>query len=225
MFYDRPGLGTSENDGEAPTPRHIASVLRQALGAAGLRPPYILIGHSLGGLRIRTFASLYSADIAGLVFVDPTPDFTRTRDDDMRDVYGALGLGEREAAEMKAAAVYSPDTPKPVLAELRIAEDLSTSDFAEVRALPPLPDVPVVVLVGQSDAEWPTSNPRLSFDMRAWTNQWLRVRNASLQRFAGSLRQGTFVATPHSSHALQQSEPQLVIWAINRVIGRADIRQ
>src|SRR5262245_13132321 len=51
--YDRPGLGGSVDDGESPTPRHIVTVLHDALAAAGIVPPYILVGHSLGGTRIR----------------------------------------------------------------------------------------------------------------------------------------------------------------------------
>jgi len=225
VWYDRPGFGTSEDDGQTPTPRYIASVLHATLAAANVKPPYILIGHSLGGVRIRTFASIYPTDVAGLVFVDPTPDFTRTREDDFRDVFVALGLGRKEQAEMRGTPPSeSPGMPKALLAELRMAEDLAASDFAEIRTLPPVPDVPVVVLVGESDAEWPISNPRLSFDLRPWTDQWLRVRNASLSRFASSLKQGTFVSTPYSSHALQNSEPELVTWAIARVLSRPSKR-
>src|SRR5687768_3811375 len=47
--YDRPGLGGSADDGESPTPRHSAIVMHDALAAAGVTPPYILVGHSLGG--------------------------------------------------------------------------------------------------------------------------------------------------------------------------------
>src|SRR5438093_10118853 len=101
VWYDRPGFGTSEDDGQTPTPRYIASVLHATLAAANVTPPYILIGHSLGCVRIRTFASIYPTDVAGLVFVDPTPDFTRTREDDFRDVFVALGLGRKEQAEMR----------------------------------------------------------------------------------------------------------------------------
>src|SRR6185436_15174630 len=57
--YDRPGIGGSADDGESPTPRHIATVLHDALAAAGVTPPYILVGHSLGGTRIRMFAGVY----------------------------------------------------------------------------------------------------------------------------------------------------------------------
>src|SRR5262245_45845027 len=73
--YARPGIGGSADDAESPTPRHIATVLHDALSAAGVTPPYVLVGHSLGGTRIRMFAGIYPNEVAGLVFVDPTPDF------------------------------------------------------------------------------------------------------------------------------------------------------
>ena len=55
--YDRPGFGGSESDDESPTPRHIAQVLHDALNHAGIPPRYVLVGHSLGGARIRMFAA------------------------------------------------------------------------------------------------------------------------------------------------------------------------
>jgi pimeloyl-ACP methyl ester carboxylesterase len=45
--------------------------LRSLLAQAGARPPYILVGHSFGGLLIRAFAALYPQEVAGLVLVDP----------------------------------------------------------------------------------------------------------------------------------------------------------
>jgi pimeloyl-ACP methyl ester carboxylesterase len=219
--YDRPGLGGSAEDGESPTPRHIATVLHTALAAAGIAPPYVLVGHSLGGTRIRMFAGIYPDEVAGLVFVDPTPDFTRTSDDDLRDIFLPLGLGKKERDEMRAPQKPDPATPKPILAEVRMASAISDAGFAEIRALPPLRDIPVVVLAGDSDAEWPTSIP-VSFDMHRWVRQWLSVRNASLRRFAASMARGTFVETTTSSHQIQNSEPGLVAWAIERVLLQLD---
>ena len=215
--YDRPGYGASDDDGEAPTLRHVATVLHGALMAAGVAPPYVLVGHSLGGARIRMFAGLYPNEVVGLVFVDPTPDFTRTSDDDLRDIFLPLGLGKKERDEMRAPQTADPATPKPILAEQAMASAMSGAGFPEILALPPLRDIPVVVLVGDSDGEWPTSMP-VSFDMHRWVRQWLSVRNASLQRFAASMKRGTFVETTTNSHRIQNSEPGLVVWAIERVI-------
>ena len=215
--YDRPGLGRSADDGESPTLRHIATVLHDALAAAGVTPPYVLVGHSLGGTRIRMFAGVYPNGVAGLVFVDPTPDFTRTSDDDVNDILVPLGLGQKERDEMRALQKPNPATPKPILAESAMASAMSAAGFPEIQSLPPLRNIPVVVLVGDSDTEWPTSMP-VSFDMHRWVRQWLSVRNASLRRFATSLARGTFVETATSSHQIQNSEPGLIAWAIERVL-------
>jgi pimeloyl-ACP methyl ester carboxylesterase len=214
--YDRPGLGASADDRESPTPRHVAAVLHAALVAAAIPPPYLLVGHSLGSTRIRMFAGLYPDEVAGLVFVDPTPDFTREADD-LHDIFLPLGLGQKERDEMHASQKPDPATPKPILAEQAMASAMSDAGFPEIRALPPLRDIPAVVLVGTSDAEWPTSMS-VSFDMHRWVRQWLSVRNASLQRFAASMKRGTFVETTTSSHQIQNSEPELVAWAVDRVM-------
>jgi hypothetical protein len=73
------------------------------------------------------------------------------------------------------------------------------------------------VLAGNRDTEWPTSMP-VSFDMYRWVRQWLSVRNASLRRFAMGLARGTFVETTTSFHQIQNAEPELIAWAIERVL-------
>src|SRR5918999_5003281 len=57
--YDRAGLGESAPDPHLPVPEHVASTLRGLLAAAGLKPPYVLVGHSWGGPLIRMFAGKY----------------------------------------------------------------------------------------------------------------------------------------------------------------------
>ena len=74
LTYDRAGVGLSD---DGPSPRdgqQIARELRDALRAAGLPPPYVLVGASLGGLYIRVFAGTYPEDVSGMVLVDPTHD-------------------------------------------------------------------------------------------------------------------------------------------------------
>ena len=69
--YDRAGLAWSES---ASTPRSMSALieeLRTLLDRTGEPPPYVLVGHSFGGLIIRAFARAYPTEIAGLVFVDP----------------------------------------------------------------------------------------------------------------------------------------------------------
>ena len=71
VSYDRGGLGWSGRCRTARTPGNIVAELHEMLGRAGLKPPYILVGHSFGGLVMRRFALKYSDEVAGVVLVDP----------------------------------------------------------------------------------------------------------------------------------------------------------
>lgn len=69
--YDRAGLGWSEPGPEPRTAQRIAEELHTLLANAGLAPPYVLVGHSFGGLTTRLFAGLYPDEVDGLILIDP----------------------------------------------------------------------------------------------------------------------------------------------------------
>ena len=69
--YDRAGLGWSSPCRSARTPANVASELHEMLARAGIEPPYVLVGHSFGGLVVRRFALMYPAEVSSLVLVDP----------------------------------------------------------------------------------------------------------------------------------------------------------
>ena len=92
--YNRPRIGESENDSLPPTTAHIVDNLRKMLLQKGLNPPYLLVSHSFGGAYIRSFASSYPSEIAGLIFIDPI-DFTKKGD--MGDQpYLEIGLNQHQ---------------------------------------------------------------------------------------------------------------------------------
>jgi len=70
LSYDRPGLGASSQNSEPRTFDIFAKDLDELLQVKGIPPPYILVGHSMGGLFIRYYADLHAESIAGLVFLD-----------------------------------------------------------------------------------------------------------------------------------------------------------
>lgn len=70
--YDRAGLGFSDPATRPSTSANTVDDLRRLLAAAGMKPPYILVGHSAGGLNMRLFAYQHTAEVAGMVLVDPS---------------------------------------------------------------------------------------------------------------------------------------------------------
>jgi pimeloyl-ACP methyl ester carboxylesterase len=73
VAYDRPGYG-ARPAGDAPRdPCTVASELHAQLRATGQAPPYVLVGHSLGGQYAYAYSRLFPDDVAGLVLVDATP--------------------------------------------------------------------------------------------------------------------------------------------------------
>jgi pimeloyl-ACP methyl ester carboxylesterase len=77
--YDRAGYGFS---GPGPLPRdtrHLADDLAALTKAAQLRPPYVLVGASLGGMIVRLYADTHLRDVAGMVLVDPETEHESER--------------------------------------------------------------------------------------------------------------------------------------------------
>jgi pimeloyl-ACP methyl ester carboxylesterase len=70
--YDRAGLGFSDPDTRPGTSANIVDDLHRLLTAASIKPPYILVGHSSGGMTVRLYADRYPEDVVGMVLVDPS---------------------------------------------------------------------------------------------------------------------------------------------------------
>jgi pimeloyl-ACP methyl ester carboxylesterase len=69
--YDRAGLGYSDpRPDQVPDSRNIARHLHLLLANARVSPPYVLVGHALGGMHIRVYQNLYPSDVVGMVLVD-----------------------------------------------------------------------------------------------------------------------------------------------------------
>lgn len=68
--YNRPGYGNSAATEQPRDGLTIVNDLRSALQRQGMQPPYVLVGHSLGGLYMQLFARAYPREVSGLVLVD-----------------------------------------------------------------------------------------------------------------------------------------------------------
>lgn len=134
VAYDRAGLGRSDPALTEPrTTAQIARELRTALHKAKLPPPYVLVGHSMGGFHVRLFAHQFPKEVAGLVLVDPSAE-------DWNDLLEAQFPDEYA----KMMAWRTRDHPEGMKKELATWE----TSKKEARAARPLPDVPVVLFTG-----------------------------------------------------------------------------
>jgi pimeloyl-ACP methyl ester carboxylesterase len=70
--YDRPGIGRSTPTSRPRDGATIVEDLRALLKSRSFSPPYILVGHSAGGLYMQLYARRYPSEVAGLVLVDST---------------------------------------------------------------------------------------------------------------------------------------------------------
>jgi pimeloyl-ACP methyl ester carboxylesterase len=166
--------------------------LRALLRAAGVQPPYVLVGASFGGLNAQLFASEHPREVAAVVLVDGLhPDLDR---------HIEAILGRRAGADRRAALARNGEG-------VRFA-DILASD-AQVRAHRAFPDVPLVALRhGISFEPGGRPDPRVE---RLWS---------ALERGnAARSPHGRVILAPRSHHRIAEDQPELVVAAIHQVLS------
>jgi pimeloyl-ACP methyl ester carboxylesterase len=112
VSYDRAGIGWSDDRDGPVDPAAEVRDLRTALDAAGEEGPFVLVGHSLGGLFARTFAATYPEDTAGVVLVDPSHEDQYTDlPPELQGTVDSAGTGMRLmqiAARLGVTLLYNP---------------------------------------------------------------------------------------------------------------------
>lgn len=126
MAYDRAGQGWSDPSPNPRTPAYLAGELHALLERLDLRPPYILAGHSFGGLLSRVYAGLYPREVAGMVLVDAThvDEYDPFPDVDRFVRQAALGV-----RLLKFAARVGLDRPVAKLSLGSLARSLSPANL------------------------------------------------------------------------------------------------
>jgi len=212
--YDRAGYGSSE---PGPLPRHsqrAADELKQLLENAGVGEPYVLVGHSLGGLNVQVFANRYPDLVAGLLLLDPAP-LPFITGQAFPELYRMFEQQAAESQQMAEAARQSTDAEAQAQADyLEAAASehaaLVTESASQVAAIESFGDIPLVVIG--------SGKPTPAFGAAAEEFQqfWIEQSRA----LAAKSTNGTFVLAPESSHYLHEDAPDVVLDAIRQMVER-----
>lgn len=218
--YNRPRIGLSEDDSIPPTMKYIVDNLREMLKAKGLNPPYLLVGHSFGACYIRSFASYYPGEIAGLIFVDPH-DFTKKKGFG-RLPYQEIGLTEQQIDSIFAThAMYYEqfliNAPKYHVEEAKIQGKLSETGHEECN-LNHLPNIPVHFIMAGGFTLYPEETPTI-YDREKMFRINSNIQMKRWLELLYPLKYGKFFYSSNSEHAIQKDDTDLVISSIRLAIG------
>jgi pimeloyl-ACP methyl ester carboxylesterase len=211
--YDRPGTVAPLKDDVRPSrsdpvpqPRtapDAAADLHALLRAAGIPGPYVLVGHSLGGLFVRLYASTYPGEVVGLILIDPYTERLET-----------LLTPERWAALVRLNVRSGSDTVEPIpgygaLETIGYGKDNVV--MRQASASTPLGPMPLAVLAHARPFDLPPEAEGFSSDA---LESALRRANEDMAMLVPKAR--LFVAKD-SGHDIHQDEPELVTEAIRQV--------
>jgi pimeloyl-ACP methyl ester carboxylesterase len=198
VSYYHLGTGRSDPAPKDRSPQQIVAELRALLKQAGIKPPYILVGHSMGGLYSRMFTITYPDEVAGIVLVDPSHErqvleFTRLSPNEFpqRRKLALDSLGPAPRAEMDALA--------PILEKSGILPGK-------------VPDVPMALLTSLTSSS--SIGPGAVDVFRGLHDEMFR-----------STTYGMHIVTRKSGHLIQNDEPELVLNAIRWVVEAAKAKR
>lgn len=191
VAYNRFGMDGSDKPTTPQTGRAIVEALRELLAAVALRPPYVLVGHSLGGLYANLFARLYPHEVQGVVLVEAAHP---------KDV---AELAEHRSA-LTRGAQRIVDIPGALFGRNAFAEvEFVAETVRQIAEAGPFPDVPVTVVTGGKSP--PT------FLMSAAARE---IRLANQRDFLTLSQHARQVVAEKSGHFPQITEPAVVAQAI-----------
>lgn len=191
IAYSRSGYGRSSAPASDRNGKNAVSELRAFLAERGLHGPYVLVGHSLGGLYAELYAKLYPEEVAGLVLVDPTPVDHNERL--RRELPGRYKLAQAALALQ----------PLSIASREQRGIDATSTEWHAAGSFPPRP---VIILTGVKTGLLEDSS-MISYKQKAH-GELVRECPGAEHRLV------------QSGHFIQRDQPDAVITAIKDVIDR-----
>jgi len=232
LSYDRAGMGASPATGQGPDPVRSIEELHRVLERSGAPGPYVLVGHSLGGLIARLYAHKYPDRVAGIVFVDSS------HEDLLQDkpFLSSLKVLAVMAKVMRALSVVG--LPRllasfgvmPMYASERkyYVQQLSPAEYRQWQAaclgnFSPAAASELLSAVPMMEAAARIKSPTQFGDMPvavlnnpsfgpAWSEKGRELANRSTN--------ATHKTSDRPGHSLQMPRPELVLEAVSHVLGQ-----
>lgn len=238
--YDRAGYGWSDEGQKPRTVQRITEELEKLLDESGEKPPYILVGHSLGGIYAQYFALEHMDLIRGLVLVDSVnwkmrkkiiKEKMRAFERDLKFIaylgylvspYGLTKLINmpssivvhklpQEIQDIAYFLTYKKKTYLTIYDELD-ALDESERLFYEKYPELKIPHAPVIILSASRPGDYPPFMISIGlFD------HWKKMQDDLAETFPGSMH----IIAKMSGHFIQLDEPELVIQAVEKIINKS----
>jgi pimeloyl-ACP methyl ester carboxylesterase len=183
----------------------VVAELHQLLTVAGVAPPYVLVGHSLGGLLAQLYVRTYPSQVTGLVLVDPpTPN-----------------LKDFLSAGAWQAAFQSQLDPGPSVVPGYVNERYRVETiFAEINAAGPLPPIPVTYLA----ATIKPSLDQLPPADQARALETITQVPVAAAAYVKTVPGGRFVPVPDTTHYIQTERPDVVVAAARDAVAGTTLR-
>jgi pimeloyl-ACP methyl ester carboxylesterase len=204
--YDRAGSGMSEQAPGARTTRDQVGDLRALLGAAGIEPPYLLVGHSSGAYNVLVHAADQPDDVAGMVLVDPRPPTASSR--------FLAELPPESASEPDVIHQYRAGYTEWEADPTGNAEGLDLLESAvQAEAARDFGSIPLIVLAADGDeGEGSDLDPALATTFETiWADLQAELATRST---AGRLE-----LVSNSTHDMPFDRPDAIVDAIEEIIG------
>jgi len=221
IVYDRNGIGESEIDTSVKTDADVVKRLHDLMATLKISPPYLLVGHSIGGPFIRLYASKYPNEICGLFFIDPT-DFMLTKEEDNKvKTITSSSTGYRELFEINLKNIIN-DTSTSSGFQNEAKRELNESSpdfFKNYKSLEPLKDIPITVMISYNkhiehyETEM-NENLKLGINLIPW---WKELDELRISHYAEMIKNNTnscLILLPRYSHGIHQQDPKIVAKAL-----------
>lgn len=234
--YDRAGLGWSEPSPRPRTSRVIAEELHVLLKKAHVPPPFVLVGHSMGGLNVRMYASLYPSDVVGMVLVDACHPEQNRRLPDVGNPWLQAMLWQKrlmpfgiprllgwcgQGMEQVQPAFRSFDCAVQQKLGWLAETDAINESLRQAGSTRSLGAMPLVVLSHDPDVKQTGLDER-SFERRKSAEAAWEQMQEELARLSS---RGCRRIAPESGHLVHRERPDLVIDAIRDVVAQCRTAQ